>query len=183
MIVRATTDSERQEVLQHFLRTFDDIDPNAVPMSRYDDLYAPIIIADRNSDGEILGAALTCRSQIAVAPLVAKLRGLPAPPSDYTSVLSRHSELDLLSVMSERRGEGIGNRLVKYLEKDLRARGVRVWFGHVTSDLDTERLRTFYRRQGFTVTGDGELLPPLLGRSWVMPTTEPSAFSFYKKLS
>lgn len=182
MIVRAITDSERQEVLEHFLCTFDDIDPNAVPMSRYDDIYAPIIIADRHSSGEILGAALTCRSQVAVGPLVARLRGLPAPPSDYTPVLSKHSELDLMSVVPGQRNQGIGSRLVKYLERELRRRGVRIWFGHVTSDLDTEQLRQFYNSHRFKVTEDGQTLPPLLGRNWVAPTSAPSAFSFYKKL-
>lgn len=181
MITKATTDEERREVLEHFLRIFDDIDQDAVPMVRYDHIYAPIVVADRASDGEILGAALTCRSQVAVGPLVAKLRGVPVPPSTYTPVLSKHSELDLIGVAPDQRGQGVGGRLLKYLQRELKSRGVRVWFGHVTSDLDTSRLRTFYAAHGFKVTADGEPLPPLLGRNWVMPGSF-AAYSFYKKL-
>lgn len=182
MITKATTDAERQEVLAHFLRTFDDIDPNAVPMSRYDGIYAPIVIADRDSSGEILGAALTCRSQVAAAPLAAKLRGLPSMPSDYTTVLSKHSELDLISVVQEQRGRGVGSRLLKYLQRELSSRSVQVWFGHITSDLEVDRLRSFYKSHGFKLTDSGQPLPPLLGRTWIAPGTEPAACSFYKRL-
>lgn len=182
MICRATTDNERKEVLEHFLRTFDDIDPDAVPMTRYDDIYAPIVVADRDSSGVILGAALTCRSQVAASPLAAKLRGLPAGPSDYTTVLSKHSELDLMSVVPEQRGQGVGSRLLKYLQRELISRGVKVWFGHITDDLEVERLRSFYKSHGFKLTDNGQPLPPLLGRSWVAPGTYPAACSFYKRL-
>lgn len=182
MITKATTDSERQEVLEHFLRTFNDIAPDAVPMSRYDDIYAPIVIADRNSSGEILGAALSCRSQVAAAPLAAKLRGVSSMRSDYTPVLSKHSELDLISVIPEQRGQGVGSRLIKYLQRELGSRGVKVWFGHITSDLEVDRLRSFYKSHGFKLTEGGQPLPPLLGRTWVAPGTLPAACSFYKKL-
>lgn len=184
MITRAETDDERQEVLKHSLNTFDGIDPQAVPLSCYDDLYDPVVAVFRDTaDGPVLGAALTCRSQVAVASLVARRRGLPLPASsDFTSVLGKHSELDLISVLPDARGQGIGSQLVDYLEQQLRLRGVRVWFGHVTSDLDTDRLRSFYMAHGFEVADEGQPLPPLLGRNWIPPTIEQPACSFYKRI-
>lgn len=184
MITQATTDDARQEVLGHFLATFNDIDAQAVPMTRYDDLYDPLVIAFRDdATHAILGAALTCHSQIAVSTLVAQRRGRRVPPTfDYTSVVGKHSELDLISVIPRARNRGIGSSMLNYLERELQSRGRRIWFGHVTSDLNTDRLRTFYTSHGFKVTEDGHPLPPLLGRNWVMPETMPAAFSFYKKL-
>lgn len=183
MITRATSDGERQEVLQHFLSTFDNIDLQAVPPTRYDDLYEPLVAVYRDdSDGSIVGAALTCRSQAAVGWLVAQRRGLPQRFSDFSSVLGKHSELDLISVLPSARNHGVGSKLVNYLEQQLQSRGVRVWFGHVTSDLNTDRLRSFYTSHKFKVTDYGQPLPPLLGRSWVLPATEPAAFSFYKRI-
>lgn len=163
---------------------FNDIDTQAVPMTRNDDLYDPLVVAFRDDATDaILGAALTCRSRIAVSTLVAQRRGLHIPPTfDYTSLLAKHSELDLISVIPSARNRGIGSELLKYLERELYSRGCRVWFGHVTRDLETDRLRTFYTSHGFNVTDDGQPLPPLLGRNWVTPDTEPAAFSFYKNI-
>jgi GNAT superfamily N-acetyltransferase len=182
--MKATTDGARQEVLDHFLATFDDIDAQAVPMTRDDDLYDPLVIAFRDDTTDaILGAALTCRSQIAVSTLVAQRRGRRLPPAfDYTSVLAKHSELDLISVIPSARNRRIGSAMLNYLERELQTRGRRVWFGHVTSDLNTDRLRTFYTSHGFKVTEYGHPLPPLLGRNWVMQETMPAAFSFYKNI-
>lgn len=110
-------------------------------------------------------------------------RGLRVPPAlNYTSVLNKHSELDLISVVPSARNRGVGSAMLKYLGPELQSRGSRVWFGHATRDLDTDRLRAFYASHGFNVTGDGQTLPPLLGLNWVMPDREPAAFSFYKKI-
>jgi GNAT superfamily N-acetyltransferase len=185
VIAQATTDDARQDVLDHFLATFNDIEAQAVPMTRYDDLYDPLVIAFRDhATDATLGAALTCRSQIAVGTLAAQRRGRRVPPTfDYTSVLAKHSELDLISVIiPSARNRGIGSEVLNYLERELQSCGRRIWFGHVTSDLNTDRLRTFYTSHGFKVTEYGHLLPPLLGRNWVMPETMPAAFSFYKKI-
>ena len=183
MITQAESDDDRREVLEHFLSTFDDIDSQAVPLSCYDDLYDPVVAVYRaNADGPILGAALTCRSQVAVGSVVAQRRGLALPASsDFTSVLGKHSELDLISVLPCARNRGIGSQLMSYLEQQLQSRGVRIWFGHVTSDLDN-RLRSFYTTHGFNVTDAGQPLPPLLGRNWMLPTIEPALFSFYKRI-
>ncbi|SKR67521.1 Uncharacterised protein [Mycobacteroides abscessus subsp. abscessus] len=72
--------------------------------------------------------------------------------------------------------------MLTYLEKRLRAQGVRVWFGNVTSNLEVDRLREFYTSHGFTVLDNGQPLPPLLGRTWISPSTLPPAYYFYKKL-
>jgi len=39
-VIHANTDAARHEVLDFFLAAFDDIDPNAVPTTVHDDLYA-----------------------------------------------------------------------------------------------------------------------------------------------
>ncbi|MEV6258395.1 GNAT family N-acetyltransferase [Nocardia sp. NPDC051911] len=183
MIHEANTDEERQEVLDFFLETFD-IAPNAVPMTNVDDLYAPIVLQYRDGAGQLQGGALTCRAQVAVGSVVAKKYGAPFPhQDDYINVLDRHSELDLIKVAPDARGQGIGSQMLAYLEKQLRSRGVRVWFGNVTQDLDIERLRGFYTSHQFTVLDPGQPLPPFFGRRWVPPNTMPPAFFFYKKLT
>lgn len=53
-------------------------------------------------------------------------------------------------------------------------------FGNATRDLDLERLRQFYERQGFTVGAFGAPLPPLLGKSWTIPNAAQPGFYFYK---
>ena len=73
---------------------------------------------------------------------------------DYTSVLNKHSELDLISVVPSARNRGVGSAMLKYLERELQLRGSRVWLGHATRDLDTDRLCAFYASHGFNVTGD-----------------------------
>jgi len=75
-----------------------------------------------------------------------------------------------------------GSQLLNYLEDQLRQRGVRVWFGNATPDLDVDRLRMFYERHGFRVLPDGAPLPPLLGKEWVMPGTAQPTFYLWKRL-
>lgn len=50
MIHEANTDAARHEVLDFFLAAFDDIDPNAVPMTVHDDLYAPLVVQFRDEN-------------------------------------------------------------------------------------------------------------------------------------
>jgi hypothetical protein len=45
VITEATTDHVRQEVFDHFLAIFNDIEAQAVPMARYDDHYNRLVIA------------------------------------------------------------------------------------------------------------------------------------------
>jgi ribosomal protein S18 acetylase RimI-like enzyme len=104
------------------------------------------------------------------------------PARDYTAVLDKHSQLDLIGVVPEARNQGIGSQMLDYLEKRLASQGVRVWFGTVTDNLEAERLRTFYRSHGFTVLDRGQPLLPFFGRPWVSPAAAPPAFFFYKKL-
>lgn len=184
MITAAQTNEERQEVLDLFLNVFDDIDPNAVPMTDMDPLYSPIVAQYRDPvTGRLLGAALTCRAQVAVGSLLLSRAGMSPPPEqDYTSVLDRHSELDLMAVLPEARGRGVGGQLLDYLEEELRQRGVRVWFGNVTDDLQVSLLRRFYSSHGFTVLEPGQPLPALLGKRWRLESAEVPVFHFYKQL-
>ncbi|MCV7289199.1 MULTISPECIES: GNAT family N-acetyltransferase [Mycobacteriaceae] len=184
MIQLANNDAERQEVLDFFLKIFDDIDSNAVPMTAHDDLYRPLVVQYRdNASGRLVGAALSCRAQVAAGSALMIKRGAQLPPAnDYSAVLDRHSELDLMGVAPEARNQGIGTQMLSYLEKRLRSQGVRVWFGNVTSDLEVDRLRKFYASHGFTVLDTGQPLPPFLGRTWISPSAIPPAYYFYKKL-
>ena len=72
--------------------------------------------------------------------------------------------------------------MIAFVETRLRERGVKVWFGNATNDLEVTRLRAFYAHHGFTVLAEGQPLPPLLGREWVAPSAGPSAFYFYKTI-
>lgn len=180
MIIEASDDIQRRAVKALFKRCFEDIDSDAVPETGVDQLYAPIVAQyiDKKS-GRLIGAALTCRSRLAVASLIAEQTGV-AVSNPYRNVLDRHSELDLMCVDPDYRGRGIGSQLIAYLERRLSSLGVRAWFGCVTEDLDVDRLRVFYARHGFTVLGRGQKLPPLLGVDWSMSTVDEPAFYFYK---
>ena len=154
MITEAITNSQRREVLRLFLANFSNIDPNAVPMTEHDYLYAPIVAQYHDPDsGRLIAAALTCRAQVATMAILAQQRGLP--DGGYIPVLDKHSELDLICVDPRFRGQGIGKRLIDYLEQRLRDRGVRVWFGNATPDLDIVRLKRFYANCNFTLVPDG----------------------------
>jgi len=181
VITRAVTDAERAEVQDLFEATFD-IDAHAVPMTSEDDLYAPLIVRYTDqASGRLVAAALTCRSGMGAASATARRHNLPDP--GYASVMDKHSELDLMCVLPEWRGRGIGGQLIGYLEAELRERGVRAWFGNATKDLDLAALRAFYTRHGFTVLEDGQPLPPLLGKNWTSASTEPTGFYFYKVIA
>ena len=171
----ADTDAERQHVRDFLAEHIPGIASNAVPRTGMDGAYAPLVPLVRGEGGEIVAAALTCRSQLAAGASL-----MPVMGGQYAAVMDKHSELDLLAVAEGARGQGFGTLLVRDLEARLAERGVRVWFGNVTHDNDAERLRSFYSQLGFTVLDEGQPLPPLLGRNWVPPGVEPPAFFFYK---
>ena len=153
--------------------------PTAVPMSQFDGMYTPVIVRAVDDDGRLIGAALSCRAQ--VAAMASMMPGQTLPGSDdFGPVMDSHSELDLLAVAPDAQGQGVGSALLSAVEARLRERGVRCWFGNVTEDSDAERLRRFYERQGFNVGLPGQPLPPLLGRTWVLPRTPPAAFFFWR---
>lgn len=181
----ADSDAKREEVSELLHSIFDDIDANAVPMTAHDDLYRPLVIEYRDdSTRQLLGAALTCRAQVAAATALANKRGVPlAPAHEYTIALDKHSELDLIGVTPEARGRGVGSKMLSYLETQLSSQGVRVWFGNVSQNLEADRLRRFYDSHGFTVLEDGQPLPQFFGCSWFPPATEMPAYFFYKYLS
>lgn len=174
----ANTDDERQEVRDFLADHIPGVQLTAVPQTGMDGAYAPLVPVVRSKQGQIVAAALTCRAQLAA-------RGSLIPAlavEDYTAVMNKHSELDLLAVAESAQGNGLGTSLVLDLEARLAKRGVRVWFGNVTSGTDAERLRSFYSKLGFTVLDDGQPLPPLLGKNWVPPGVEPPVFYFYKSI-
>lgn len=188
MITHADTDEERADVLALFHRGFDDIAPTAVPMTDADGMYAPLVVQYRSPEsGKLLGAASSCRTQLAAG--ISMLRPeasskFPLPEDrDYRSVLDKHSELDLMAVEPEMRGQGIGGAMLAHMETVLRERGTRVWFGNVTTNLNTDALRKFYRTHGFTVLEDRQPLPDLLGKNWLPFGVHPDvAFYFYKPI-
>ena len=183
-ITTAETDDDRVAVRNYLAQYIDGIAHNAVPSLKNDDFYSALVPWVRDESGDVLAAALTCRSQIAAGAAMLARRGGSIPPAatHYLPVLDKHSELDLLAVRPDHRGDGLGSQLLEWMEVRLRSMGVRVWFGNVTKSLTIEDLRRFYARHGFSTTGPNEPLPPLLGRVWTPPNAEQPAFYFYKRL-
>ena len=71
MIQEASSDAERQEVLDLFLHIFDDIAPNAVPMTAHDYMYNPLVLQFRDdTTQQLVGATLTCRAQVAAGSVL-----------------------------------------------------------------------------------------------------------------
>lgn len=183
MLSIAESDSDRNKVLTLFLESFKDIAPNAVPMTAVDYMYDPVIVqATDDETGELVGGALSCRTQFFAG--VAQF-GENAPPqaAQYLNLLSKHSELDLIAVRPDAREHGIGSAMISKIEKILIDHGIRVWIGCATPDMDIAKLRKFYGRHGFTVLPNGAPFPPLLGfPMWSVPVQHPPAFNFYKTL-
>lgn len=173
-ITLAESEAERRDILALFLDTFVDIAENAVPMPDVDRLYAPMIAQVRDESGALVGAALTCRPQ--------KAAGMALMPGFDVSRADLVSELDLMTVRPDRRGQGIGRRMLDFIEPRLAERGVRAWFGNATLDLDLPALRRFYSAAGFHVLADGQALPPFGGQDWTPPLTESPAFYFWKRI-
>ena len=180
IITLATTNEQRAEVQDLFNRVFVGIEENAVPVIEHDYLYAALVPQIRDETGRLIAAAMTCRTQIAAGAIMASRAGLP-DRSGVLPLLDMHSELDLIAVDPTRRGQGLASQLLRYLEAELASRGVRVWFGNVTANLDVDRLREFYNSHGFNVLPDFEPLPPLLGRDWTLPNSAMPQFYFYKR--
>lgn len=172
-----STDAERLEVRDFLAEHIPGIADTAVPAKTMDIAYNPLVPVVRDESGQIVAAALTCRAQLAAG---AALTGMGQKM--FGTALDRHSELDLIAVAEDARGNGLGTRMVNDMEAELVRRGVRVWFGNVTEGSDITRLRTYYSRLGFKVLADGQPLPPLLGKQWVPPFAEPPVFFFYKLL-
>jgi hypothetical protein len=102
----------------------------------------------------VLGAGLTCRSQIAVASTHMAIR------STYGPELDKHSELDLIAVRTDGHRPGVGTALTSFLEERLPAASVQVRFENSPGCIDVERLRASYTRLGFTVGKAGGHRPP-----------------------
>jgi GNAT superfamily N-acetyltransferase len=176
-ITYVSTDVERLEVHDFLTQHIPGIAPTAVPVTAMDAVYTPLVPVIRDDDDQIVAAALTCRAQLAAGAAMAGM-GLKT----FGTALDKHSELDLLAVADRARGSGLGTMLVNDMQDKLVQRGVRIWFGNATKDSDVDRLRGFYLGLGFKVLGNGQPLPPLLGKQWVPAFAETPAFFFYKLL-
>ncbi|MFO6453399.1 MULTISPECIES: GNAT family N-acetyltransferase [unclassified Aeromicrobium] len=180
MITLASTNEQRAEVQELFERVFVGIEDNAVPVIEHDYLYAALVPQIHDETGRLLAAAMSCRTQIAAGAIMASRAGLP-DAHGVLPLIDKHSELDLVTVDPTHRNQGLGSKLLRYLEAELASRGVRAWFGNVTANLEVDRLRNFYKSHGFNVLPDFEPLPPLLGRNWTMPNSAKPQFFFYKR--
>ncbi|MEG9224633.1 GNAT family N-acetyltransferase [Aeromicrobium sp. Sec7.5] len=176
----AETNSERAELQALFSHVFEGISDDAVPRVEHDDLYAPLLPLIRDAEGSLLAAAMSCRTELASAAIMASRIGR-GDPFGVIGLLDKHSELDLVAVQPSARGRGYGSRLIQWLDSELEHRGVRAWFGNVTVNLETDRLREFYRRHGFEIVPDFQPLPPLLGKSWMKRDAQMPQFYFYKR--
>lgn len=160
---------------------FSNIAPDAVPQTAAGQSMYRVRVAQFLTDGgDLVGAALTCRSQVAVMSTM-----MPGLLGDYSTVMDAHSELDLIAVRPDARSSGVGSALIAFLEKELTRDGVQVWFGNATRDLDASRLRDFYTLHNFIVGPDGADLPTLIEHTWTAPgqLAEQPAFYFYKQLA
>jgi len=176
----AKTNTERAELQVLFSQVFDGISENAVPRVEHDYLYNPLLPLIRDAGGTVVAAAMSCRAEVAAAAIMARDTG-HRDPFGVLGLLDKHSELDLVAVRPSARGRGHGSSLIQWLDLELKGRGVRAWYGNVTANLETDRLRQFYRRHGFEIVPDFQPLPPLLGRSWMSRATEAPQFYFYKR--
>lgn len=178
-IILASSQPERASIQAFFEVTFPDIEPDGVPAVRHDEIYTPLIPYLQDDDGQVIAAAMSCRSQLGAMAATAARAGRQ-DLFQLGALNDKHSELDLLAVQEDHQGLGLGSSLIRFLEAELVARGVRAWFGNVTVNLDGDRLRRFYTAHGFTVLPDSQPLPPLLGQDWVTHTEKPQ-FYFYKR--
>lgn len=84
---------------------FEDIASNAVPMTRLDDLYAPVVARYVDDvSGRLVAAALSCRAQVVAGAIQAERAG--RPDGGYSRLRDKHSELDLMCVVPEFRSGG-----------------------------------------------------------------------------
>jgi ribosomal protein S18 acetylase RimI-like enzyme len=75
--------------------------------------------------------------------------------------------MNMLYLLENERNKGIGKRLVKYWENDIKNKGYK---GVLTSTLSNEKAQHFYRKIGYTEIGGFKYLD------------EPYEIIFYKKL-
>lgn len=108
-IKTADTDDDRVAVRNFLAQYIDDIAPDAVPSLRNDDLFRPLVPWMRDDSGDIVAAALTCRSQVAPGAAAFRKFGQPIHPAatQYLPVLDKHSELLVRILTSLAKGEPV----------------------------------------------------------------------------
>jgi GNAT superfamily N-acetyltransferase len=103
-------------------------------------LHAPTALAAELGRGLLASRELRrrCLLRLSEAP--------PAGPADLP-------ELVQIFTNAQRRGHGLGAELVRFCEDSLRGLGVAAYTIHTERD-DNEAGIRFYRREGFTITGE-----------------------------
>lgn len=175
LVERVITTEQRAELQAFFAGEFDDIAPNAIPAIENDALFDPYMYAIRpEPDCSIAAGLITCRYLPIVGAVQANMPGA-------ANVAERHSWIDLIATSPEAQSLGYASALMTAAELDLTQAGIRAWIGCVDSDGDEQALRTFYADRGFTVTENGESIPPLLGFPNWAAGHEDVRFYFYKR--
>ena len=100
--------------------------------------------------------------------IVARLRGEVVAWMTYTLLYDVVPFINILYVVQERRREGLGTRLVQFLESEVRKAGFR---RVMTSSLSNEQGQHFWRKMGYKDVGG------------VLLTDEPLEVFFRKDLS
>lgn len=98
-------DADRAQVQELLYAAIPGIARNAVPMSQFDGMYAPVIVRAVDDGGGLIGAALSCRAQVPAMTSMTPARTMPGL-GDFGPVMDDHSELDLLAVAPHARGHG-----------------------------------------------------------------------------
>lgn len=176
----AETSEERQAAQRLFEATGHEPSRIAVPDPEFDHVFRTVLVQVHDDAGTLVAAAMTGEPY-----LTANLGMMPAQmrPATLVKVAAKASEIDLVSVLPEHRGQGIGTAMIQFLEPILRERGVRTWFGHALGDVDHVAVGRFWAHNGFTVPAPGEALPPFHGHTWEQTLTAGAPVAFWKSLA
>ncbi|MCU1403777.1 MAG: acetyltransferase family protein [Glaciihabitans sp.] len=176
----ADDDASRRRVQELFSRTIDGASPTAVPKVADNNLYAPLVLQVHSAAGKLVAAGLSLRAPMAIWYFAELKAG--EEQAELEEELDRVSNLDLMAVEPEFRGQGLGALLIAEMAKHLSHSGTRVWFGGISKSDNSASLVTFYEKHGFKVLEPGAPLPNFLGRRWTVPHTSEPRFWFYTTL-
>jgi ribosomal protein S18 acetylase RimI-like enzyme len=180
VISEATADAARRAVHQLLAAQIDGVSPGAVPATKDDGLYAPIVLQAKTADDTLAGALLSSRAPMAVDYFTALAQGME--PVDYEQELDRVANLDLVAVAPEFRRLGLGSRLLAEAEGRLSNAGTKIWYGGIGWVPEANDAARFFEARGFSVLQLGKDLPAFLGRRWTIPHTPNPQNWFYKRL-
>ena len=175
----AETDESRQDAQAFFEQAFPGDSRIAVPSTIMDLMYRTLLVQVRDDEGRLVAAAMSVEPH-----LTSGLGVLPpeARPAELVKVAGKVSELDRIAVLPEHRGQGLGRRMLEFLEPHLAERGVQTWFGSANEREHVVELRRFFEGSGFTVLTDGKKLPPFHGLTWYPESLKNPPLWFWKNL-